>query len=256
MLLSDLTLIEFPFHYTEFTGAVEHTELTDIDRAVGSFFQEVLDTLAVVDGARKENQEFARFCQKPKQAKLYGGEFLNPQEFLQKLTAKTGAQVKTERNELLPAAYITRDPVISFPMGDAYVDITGCGELCRESTGEPFARINKSFVTLAYTVTAVAWNKSTLQRMALGVMMWTRHQKQGRKHVFQAKTKLAGTPMPINIELTAMKDAMAEPAEIDHESTRLYASTIRFEVIAELYEAEELVRKQGVIDVGGGYAIE
>ncbi|HCM0798024.1 TPA: hypothetical protein N2826_003985 [Vibrio parahaemolyticus] len=255
MLLDDSILVEFPFHYREFTGAVEHTELTDVDRAVGSFFQEVLDTLCVVDRARKENEEFARYCDKPKKHKLFGGEFLNPQDFLQKLTAKTGAQIKAERNELLPTAYITRDPVISFPMGDAYIDITGCGEL-NYGDGTPFAKVNKSFVTLAYTVTTVAWNKSTLARMSLGVMMWTRHQKKGRKHVFQAQTMLADTPIAINIELVSVKDAMAEPAEIDHENTRLYSSTIRFEVIAEVYEAEELVEKTGRVEIGEGYAIE
>ncbi|UTZ44585.1 hypothetical protein [Vibrio campbellii] len=254
MLLDDSILVEFPYHYREFTGAVEHTELTDIDRAVGSFFQEVLNTLHVVDSARKENEEFARFCEKPKQHKLFGGKFLNPQDFLQKLTAKTGAQIKAERNELLPTAYITRDPVISFPDGDAYIDIKGCAELY--SGDSLYATVNKSFITLAYTVTTVAWNKSTLARMALGVMMWTRHQKKGRKHVFQAQTMLAGSPITINIELTAMKDAMAEPAEIDHENTRLYSSTIRFEVIAEVYEAEELVEKTGRVDIGEGYAIE
>lgn len=255
MELNDSILIQFPYQYREFTGAVEHTELTDIDRAVGSFFQGVLDTLHVVDRARKENEEFARFCDKPRQHKLFGGEFLSPQDFLQKLTSKTGKQIKAERNELLPSAYITRDPVISFPTGDAYIDITGYGEL-HTSDGKPYAAVNKSFVTLAYTLTAVAWNKSTLARMALGVMMWTRHQKKGRKHVFQAQTKLAGSPMSINIELTAMKDAMAEPAEIDHENTRLYASTIRFEVISEIYEAEALTEKTGRIEVGGGVAIE
>lgn len=255
MELNDSILIQFPYHYREFTGAVEHTELTDIDRAVGSFFQGVLDTLHVVDRARKENEEFARFCDKPRQHKLFGGEFLSPQDFLQKLTSKTGKQIKAERNELLPSAYITRDPVISFPTGDAYIDITGYGELYT-CDGKPYAAVNKSFVTLAYTVTAVAWNKSTLARMALGVMMWTRHQKKGRKHVFQAQTKLAGSPMSINIELTAMKDAMAEPAEVDHENTRLYASTIRFEVISEIYEAEALTEKTGRIEVGGGVAIE
>ncbi len=255
MELNDSILIQFPYQYREFTGAVEHTELTDIDRAVGSFFQGVLDTLHVVDRARKENEEFARFCDKPRQHKLFGGEFLSPQDFLQKLTSKTGKQIKAERNELLPSAYITRDPVISFPTGDAYIDITGYGEL-HTSDGKPYAAVNKSFVTLAYTLTAVAWNKSTLARMALGVMMWTRHQKKGRKHVFQAQTKLAGSPMSINIELTAIKDAMAEPAEIDHENTRLYASTIRFEVISEIYEAEALTEKTGRIEVGGGVAIE
>lgn len=255
MELNDSILIQFPYQYREFTGAVEHTELTDIDRAVGSFFQGVLDTLHVVDRARKENEEFARFCDKPRQHKLFGGEFLSPQDFLQKLTSKTGKQIKAERNELLPSAYITRDPVISFPTGDAYIDITGYGDL-HTSDGKPYAAVNKSFVTLAYTLTAVAWNKSTLARMALGVMMWTRHQKKGRKHVFQAQTKLAGSPMSINIELTAMKDAMAEPAEIDHENTRLYASTIRFEVISEIYEAEALTEKTGRIEVGGGVAIE
>jgi hypothetical protein len=255
MELNDSILIEFPYHYRDFTGAVEHTELTDIDRAVGSFFQGVLDTLRVVDDSRKENEEFARFCEKPTKHKLFGGEFLSPQDFLQKLTSKTGKQIKAERNELLPTAYITRDPVISFPVGDAYIDITGYGEL-DTSDGKPYAVVNKSFVTLAYTVTAVAWNKSTLARMALGMMMWTRHQKKGRKHVFQAQTMLAGSPTTINIELTAMKDVMAEQAEIDHENTRLYASTIRFEVIAEIYEAEALAEKVGVIEIGGGVAIE
>ena len=58
--MTDESIIELPFSSKRFTGEVEHTELTDIDRAVGSFFQSVVHSLIVTDKARKENQEFAR----------------------------------------------------------------------------------------------------------------------------------------------------------------------------------------------------
>ncbi|WP_432773930.1 hypothetical protein [Vibrio parahaemolyticus] len=249
-------IIEFPFDYDEFDGAVEHTELTDIDRAVGSFFQMILDSLVVVDGNRKENEEFARFVSRERQTKLYAGEFLTPQDFLTKLTAKTGEQVKSKRNELLPVAYITRDPVVGFSEGSEYIDVTAAAMLTNAATGEKYAQVNKSFVRLTYIITTLAWSKSTLSRMALGLMMWTRHKKHGRKHVFQAETQLAGSPVQVNIELTGMLDTMAEPAEIDHESTRLYASTLRFEVISEIYEAESMSVKQGRVEIGEGKLYE
>ena len=82
--------------------------------------------------------------------------------------------------------------------------------------------------------------------------MWSRHQKQGRPHVFKAKTMISELPVDIAIELTGMKDVMSEPAEIDHENTRLFASTMRFEVITEVYESESLEHVQGRLEIREG----
>ncbi|EJL6752037.1 hypothetical protein NMS21_004827 [Vibrio alginolyticus] len=246
----DETFFEIPCDVVAFDGKVEHTELTDIDRAVAAFFQNVLDSLVVTDTKRRENSEFSRFVGRNKSRKIYYGNFNDPVSFLSKLTAKLGDKVKANRNELLPVCYITRDPVIGFVDGAEYVDIPDCGELTNEK-GQPYAVINKSFVALTYRINTLAWNQSTLSRLALGLMVWLRHTKGKRKHVFRAKTMLASTEMEISIEIRGRKDAMTEPAEVDHENTRLFASSISFEVIAEVYEAESITVRQGAIGVGG-----
>lgn len=253
--MTDESIIELPFSSKRFTGEVEHTELTDIDRAVGSFFQSVVQSLIVTDKARKENQEFARMTERPPNTKLYSGEFQSPQEFLMKLSAKVGKKVKQERNELLPTGYISRDPTVSFTDGSDYTDVTGFSVITNKND-KPLYRLNKSFVRLTYSLTFLAWNKSTLSRIALGVMMWSRHQKQGRPHVFKAKTMISELPVDIAIELTGMKDVMSEPAEIDHENTRLFASTMRFEVITEVYESESLEHVQGRMEIREGRHLE
>ena len=42
------------------TGVVEHTDLTDIDRAVARFFMGVVDSLVVTDAERPENDNERR----------------------------------------------------------------------------------------------------------------------------------------------------------------------------------------------------
>lgn len=250
-MVIDNTIFELPIGHRELDGSVEHTELTDIDRAVGSFFQMIIDNLKVADEARKENEEFARFCSRPRNQKLYSGEFSSPQEFLTKLASKLKITVDSDRNNLLPTAYITRDPVVTFCDGSDYADISGVAELTNGDTGVPYAIVNKSYARLTYIITTLAWSKATLSRIALGLLMWNRHTKNGRKHVFSAKTMLAGSPMDINIELVGRKEGMGEPVEVDHESTRLFASSIQFEVIAEVFEAESMVTTVGKISVEG-----
>lgn len=250
-MMLDEPIIEFPVAYREFDGAVEHTELTDIDRAVGSFFQTVIDSLVVIDGKRKGNEEFTRFAAKDKNEKIYGGDFESPNDFLTKLTQKT----KQNRHNMLPVCYQSRDPVVSFNDLSEYVDITAMGTLTNDA-GEAYASVNKSYVRLTYTITVLAWNKATLSRIAIGIMMWMRHRKNGRQHVFKAATKLAGAPIDINIEVVGVRDAMADPAEVSHEDTRLYASTITYEVISELYEAESMISSVGRASIEGGQLIE
>lgn len=249
-MLNDTPIIELPFLYADYCGAVEHTELTDIDRAVASFFQTVINSLVVVDTTRRENSEFARFVARDKQSKLYAGTFESPQDFLTKLTAKTGKQVSSERNELLPVAYISRDPALTFVSDAADIDATNMGELTNEETGEVYATVNKSFVVMQYSINILAWSKETLSRIAFGLMMWTRHKKSGRPLVFQAESRIAGAPVQLNIKLSGADSVMGEPIEISLNESRLYGLTLRFDFTSEIYEAESLTMRQGRIEVG------
>jgi hypothetical protein len=248
-------LLEFPFQYDTLTGKVEHTDLTDVDRAVAGFFQGVIGSLTVTDDERAENQEFARFSRRDRKAKLYAGDFDDPQTFLRKLASHVGGDIKSQRNELLPTCYVSRIPSLAFADGSDYVDIPQCAELTNEQ-GESYAVLNKSFVKLNYVVTGVAWSKPTLMRLMLGLMMWIRHTKQGRQHTFKAKTTLAGAPVEVAVSILSKKDALGQAVEIPHDESRVVAMSLDFEVVAEVYEAEELVRQQGRGELVQGAYIE
>lgn len=239
-----------------YTGLTEHTDLEDVDRAVAGFFKAVVSSLVVTDTERRENKEFARFAERPSNRKIYMGSAPDTQQFVRKLVAKLGSgENAIPRNELLPAVLITREPGFTFADGMDYGDLTGHGEL-KNQAEEAYANVNKSFVKLNYTIKAVAWNRPTLNRLALGMMMWIRHTKQGLKHTFQAKTMLAGVPLNVAISVEGRREAALEPEEFDFESNRVMALPFSVEVVAEVYEAEELIQKPIVVDLMEGDFIE
>ncbi|CAH0543013.1 hypothetical protein [Vibrio marisflavi] len=235
-----------------FSGKTEHTDLTDIDRAVAGFFQHVIDTLTVTDTKRKENQEFARFVDRDKSTKLYTGRFTDPNHFLQKLVGKLGDKVKNERNHVLPTSYITRDQSLVFSDGSDYTDMTQSATLNTES-GEAYAYLNKSFLKLNYELTVIAWSEPALIRIMLGIMMWLRHTKNGRQHVFKAKTMIAGAPVESAITITSPRDVTSSVVDLSLDETRLVGMSASFEVAVEVFEAEEVTQSIGTLalDEGG-----
>ncbi len=239
-----------------FTGKVEHTDLTDIDRAIAGFFQNVVHSLTVTDSDRVENQEFARFADRPAKVKVFSGNVEGEEDFIRKLVAKyCGGDEARARNEILPACYITRDPSFAFADLGEYVDVQAVGSLSNEE-GEIYATINKSFLRLTYTLTAVAWSKPTLTRLMLGIMMWLRHTKSGRQHVFEAKTMIAGSPIVSTLSVEGRREAMGESGDIVLTETRLVSNRVTFDVIAEVYEAEEVVCTPVRFDLLGGDQVE
>lgn len=239
-----------------YTGLTEHTDLEDVDRAVAGFFKAVISSIVVTDTSRPENKEFARFVERPSSRKIYMGSAPDTPTFMRKLVAKLcKGNNAVPRNELLPAVLISRDPGFSFSDGSDYTDLTHFGSLRSESE-ETYAHVNKSFVKMTYTVKAVAWNRPTLNRLALGMMMWIRHTKQGLKHTFKAKTMLAGTPMTVNISIEGRREAALMPEEFDFEENRVLTLPFSVEVVAEVFEAEQVVQTPILVDLMEGDILE
>ncbi|WP_419238330.1 hypothetical protein ACN08P_23240 (plasmid) [Photobacterium leiognathi subsp. mandapamensis] len=217
------------------TGKVETTDLTDVDRAVANYFKAAISELSVADKTRPENKEFSRFEARDISKKMYAGQFDTPQEFVEKLVEKCSDKGKA-RSELFPVFYISRDPAVSFTDGTDYADITNYGEI-KSPTGETLAVVNKSFAKFNYTINALAWDKSTIGRMALGVAMFARHQGVHSKRHFTAKTMIGGIPLTMNVELNIPRDALGESISAPFAETRLNGISFSFEVIAEVYAA-------------------
>ncbi len=246
--------LEFPCYRDEHTGMVEITDLTDIDRAVSSFIQGLFGVMTVTDVDRPENKEFARYADRGDKYKLFYGQFDDPNDFLSKVAAKIGIDIDKKRNAILPTAYISRDPSISFADGSDYVDATNIDQLANDNG--VYATVNQSFVKLNYTVTGVAWSRPTLERMMLGLMLWLRHAKKGRKHTFTAKTMLAGAQVESTISVLSRKEVVGDVVEIPREQNRIVAMSVSLEVVAEIYEAEEVVRNIGAVQVVGAVPLE
>lgn len=235
LLPSENTPIVATDHDFEPTGIVEYTDLTDVDRAVRSFFGRMIDAMVVTDAERKENREFATFQAKPMKEKLYVGQFESPQEFVNQLAGK-----HKQRKEALPACYLSRDTAIVYCDGDDYVDMSNFATLVADGSTTPYAVVSKSFAKLTYTMTALTWNKETGSRLALGLSMWLRHTKQGRKHTFKARTMIAGAPVELKIEINQPRLAVGASLAVSMAEERLHGISFDFEVISEVLEAQAL----------------
>ncbi len=246
----------FELNSQVFTGKVEHTDLTDIDRAVAGFFQGLVHSLTVTDTARVENQEFARFADREAKVKVFSGRVDSEEDFIRKLVAKyCGGDNARARNEILPACYVTREPSFAFTELGDYVDVKDVARLSN-ADGKTYATVNKSYLRMTYTLTAVAWSKPTLARLMLGVMMWLRHTKQGRQHTFEAKTMLAGAPLTSSISIEGRREGIGENGDVSLDETRLVSNRVTFDVIAEVFEAEEVTNTVVSLDLLGGGQLE
>lgn len=235
-------MISFDIEKTLPTGKTETIDLTDIDRAVGRYFRDAIAQLMVTDIERPENREFNDFVIKPINEKLFAGQFDDPQEFVSKLVAKT-PDSGNERSKIFPACYINRDQSIAFCDGSDYADITHFADIYNPDKTIK-AVINKSFAKFNYSVNALAWDKSTISRLGVGIAMFARHQMPYRSRKITAKTMIAGTPVELNLELNIPKDSLGESITASYQDNRLNGISYSFEVIAELYEAVFVDNKQ------------
>lgn len=229
------------------TGIIETVDLTDIDRAVAGVFQTALGQMVVTDAARPQNREFASYERRPMAKKLYVGQFDEPQDFVTKLVSKSN----DEREQIFPAAYISRDPSITYVDDGGYVDMTGYAEIFN-SQGDKTCTVNKSFALLTYTLNLLTWDRSTLSRMGLGVTLFARHQLPYRKRRFTAKTMIANAPVTLNGEINMPKAVIGTPISASFKETRLNGLSFNFEVIVEVLEAvfvDEKIQTLTVDDV-------
>lgn len=218
------------------TGDIEVTDLTDIDRAVARVIGGAIDSMVVTDKKRRENTEFDRFTAKSIKEKLYIGQFDDPASFLSTLAKNSKQDSLQERKNMLPVFYLYREPGFSFTDGSDYVDLTNCAELL-DQNGQRYANINKSFLKLSYTLTALAWEKATVTRMGLGMTMRMRHARNGRKYAFKAKTMIAGSSVDLHCEIDLLRDTMATSITPSFVENRINGLVIQIEVVAEVMEA-------------------
>ncbi|HIF9347090.1 TPA: hypothetical protein ACX6RX_003201 [Photobacterium damselae] len=245
---------QFKFPAYESTGMVECTDFVDVDRAMLSFIGRIVNAMTVTDTKRAENREFAAFIEKPLNERLYSGYFETPQEFIRTLKSKSNDKT-TDIKTLLPSMYLSRDLNISFCDGSDYIDIANAYQICSKEDDKPYANINKSFSKLNYTLTCLAWNKSTCDRIALSILMWLRNIKKrqtgkesnknpsntDRLTNFIATTKIAGVTIPQAIEINIIDTMTADSIGMFFDNSRLYGYSFSFEVIAEAFEAEFII---------------
>lgn len=247
-------MISFEFDNNAPTGQVETTDLTDIDRAVGSYFRKALAELIVTDKTRPENREFSDFERKDVNSKLFAGQFDDPQDFISKLVAKSPDAGK-ERSQLFPVCYLHRDPAITFTDGSDYADITNYGEIFN-GDGTIKAVLNKSFAKFNYSINALAWDKATVGRMGLGIAMFARHQMPFRSRRIEARTMIAGTAITLQLELNIPRDAIGESISASYQDNRINGISYSFEVIAEVLEAVFVDNKPQTLTVGNVEILE
>lgn len=212
------------------TGFSEVTDLTDIDKAVAKVIGKALQTMVVTDTKRKTNSEFYRFTQKPMKEKLMIGQFDDVNTFV-----STFAGSETPRNSIFPIVYLYRDSSIVFADGTDYKDIMYQAEIM-DNNGNKTANIHKSFVKLTYTVTALAWEKSTSDRLGLNLAMWLRHMKNTERS-FTAKTMIAGAAVELKGEINGQRDTMTSSVTMPYSETKLNGQSIMIEVTTETLEA-------------------
>lgn len=255
--------LDFSIKSVEPTGQVEHTDLTDIDRAVGSFILGIVERFEITDRKRKENTEFVSFIERPRETKVYSGIFDSHTEFLQKLSSKVQKESKSdaggekvmERNNMLPVIYVGRDMTFSYNSTDGYVDQTWFQTLTGENEAGKtveIGKLNKSYPRLTYNVNVLAWNKSTIARLATGITMWLRHTKKGRKHTFTARTEIAGIPVDLNVSVESARDITGFPVPIVMNEERLWGQTFAIEFTSEFLEVEAVSEKSIRVEVSGG----
>ncbi|MCG6387509.1 hypothetical protein K6U51_12720 [Vibrio fluvialis] len=233
-----------------FTGITEHTDLEDVDRAVAGFFKMVVNSLVVTDTSRLENREFASFAKRNPQRKVFITRTQDTEATVRKLVkALCDGPDAVKRNEVLPAVVIHRSPGFLFSDGTDYTDLSRVSELKNSEGDRTYAYVNKSFVKLTYTLKAIAWNEQTLNRLALGMMMWIRHTKQGLKHTFKAKTMLAGVATEVNISIEGRREAALSPEEFEFEQNRVLSLPFTVDVVAEVLEAEQVIQTPISIDI-------
>lgn len=231
------------------SGPVEHTDLTDIDRAVASFISSIIQTWQLTDVTRAENKEFGRFLEREPNKQLYVGEFESHEDFLRKLsghvqksskTTTTDDAQKMVRNEMLPAMYISRDGTFIFDDTGEHNDETWSQQMSGEKDGEEviIGMVNKSYPHLTYSITVLTWEKSTISRISTALTMWLRHTKIGRKHVFKAKTKIAGAPYELNVYTQAARGITGTPEPVNFGEKRIWGQTFAIEFISEFVEVE------------------
>lgn len=231
-----------------YTGITEHTDLEDVDRSVATFFKMVVNSLTVTDTSRLENKEFASFSARDANRKVFMSRTPDTQAIVRKLVKKLcDGKNPLPRNEVLPAVIIHRSPGFVFSDGSDYVDNTRVGGL--KDGDELRYYLNKSYVKLSYTLKAIAWNEQTLNRLALGMMMWIRHTKQGLKHTFHARTMIAGSPIEVSISIEGRREAALEPEEFDFENGRVLALPFTVDVVAEVFEAEQVINTPISVDI-------
>ncbi|HBN6266141.1 TPA: hypothetical protein L3N15_004122 [Vibrio parahaemolyticus] len=240
---------DFAFKKLEPSGLVEHTDLTDIDRAVAAFLLRVICSFTITDRARKENKEFAQFIDRADNTKLCLGIFDSHEDFLKKWSAecqkrskaKVGDETKTQRDDMLPVFYVGRDLTFVYNETDGHNDETWCETLYDDPDAEnpvTLGKVNKSYPRLTYNVTVLAWEKSTISRLATGVTMWLRHTKLGRKHTFSADTIIAGAPMQLGVSVEGARDITGMPVPVDFGESRIWGQSFAIEFTSEFVEVE------------------
>ncbi len=242
-------LFQLDFTTTSQLNETEVTDLVDIDRRVAEYFMDAIHMFSVTDTERKENKEFVNFMNLDAKLKVFYGQYDDPKQFIDKLASKK----LRERDNLLPAVYIGRQPTITFADGSDYVD-EHCQDIHRSSDDSILGQVYKSYLKITYDVSLLAWNQAVSDRLALGLAMWLRNPK-AKKRTFTAQTKVANTALESQISLEGKKDVMFEPLMFEAEKRRVTGHRMSIDVVAEVFEVVAVEQSTSTISVAEGTVI-
>lgn len=202
------------------------TDLQAVDFALGKLLGRCYDALAPDNGPAA----FRRFLARPVSEKIYYAKNDDVQRALRKLA---GLEDEPERkNYDLPAIVFYREHGLAADQNN-HLQVTEVTRFIHEDRQwccDPAMQITAIPLTLTYSLLFVAWDRASIERMALA--WWAYIAPIGRKHSrFTVSYILDGEPLEVGASIVAPQEVLTSSEQIgDDPDMRLWGSRTMVEV--------------------------
>jgi hypothetical protein len=207
--------------------AIDTTELQAVDFALGAVI-----AAAFADLAPNGPANYVRFLSRPAKEKIFRTEHDDAKAFVGKIAAdKKGAG--TEKRPDLPLVGYYRKPGLT--NGES-TSISGNRQWWNEHYLRAYG-LTTLPVALDYTVTMCAWDKPSLDKMAVA---WYYFLARKMVTAFQVPVKIGGEVLSCNAFINDPKTIMLSDASMPSGEDRLYALSCAMQVNTQLLCGEEI----------------
>ncbi len=200
------------------------TDLQAVDFALGGVIAGAYENLADNGPAA-----FRRFLKRPVKKKLFLAKNDDVQSVLRKITA--GESDKGEKGPDLPCIVYYREQGITKDQNQATSVIEATRFVSEESVMgmDKAVRLTTIPVTLTYSMLFLAWDRATIDRMALA--WWGYIAPLFRKHSrFMVPYKLDGEDVEVPASLISPREALTSSEVVAEDGTRLHGCRTMVEV--------------------------